>query len=217
MIYDLTYNLEEGMPTCGTIWHQNVEITPMGTIETVGRNTHRIITGSHSGTHVDAPYHFVPKGKTMETLDINLLWGKIHVVDLRHKKQGDIVTLEDMEGVSVSDRMLFAFGWYHHWKTDVFYKGYPYFSEEVIEYLLDKGMKFMAMDTPSPDRGDAINTMQCEDSSNHKTLLEHEVVIVEYLNNTDVLQSNKLYELVALPLKVVGSDGSPARVLIKEI
>ena len=64
-IHDLSFDIETGMPTCGTPWHQVVSITQMGKINDVGRNTHAILLGSHSGTHMDAPYHFIEDGITM--------------------------------------------------------------------------------------------------------------------------------------------------------
>ncbi len=216
-IYDLTFEIETGMPTCGTDWHQNVQIVPMGTIDEVGRNTQRIVLGSHSGTHMDAPYHFIQDGTTMESLDINYMWGTAKVVDFRNKGQGDVVTIDDVRNIDVEERLIFVFGWYHNWKTDKYYKDFPCFSTEAIEYLISKGMKFMAMDTPSPDDGSAINMKEGEDSPNHKILLREKIVMVEYLNNTDVLDSSKRYEIVALPMKVKGSDGSPARVLVREV
>ena len=76
-------------------------------------------------------------------------------------------------------------------------------------------MKLMAMDTPSPDNGNAISEL--DDSPNHKTLLAADVVIVEYLNNTDRIDFRKEYEIIALPLKVVGADGSPSRVVLREL
>jgi len=215
-IYDLTFDVETGMPTCGTPWHQTVEISRMGTIDTVGRNTSRIVLGSHSGTHIDAPKHFIDDGITMESLDIGCMWGKITVVDLRSKKQGDHVSLEDVKKIDVRERLLFVFGWYHNWKSDQYYKNFPYFDTDAIQYLLDNGMKVMAMDTPSPDDGSAIQVKGMSDSPNHLLLLGRGALIIEYLNNTDVLVGGKEYEIVALPLKLKGSDGSPARVLIKE-
>ena len=215
-IYDLTFNVETGMPTCGSPWHQTVEISPMGKIDTVGRNTQKIVLGSHSGTHMDAPYHFINDGITIESLDINLMWGKVKVVDFRTKGQGDVVTLNDVKKIEISERMLFAFGWYHNWKTSKYYDGFPYFETEAVEYLLNNGMKVMAMDTPSPDNGSAIKVKGESDSPNHLLLLKNQTFIIEYLNNTDVLVGGKEYEMVSLPLKLVGSDGSPARVLIKE-
>ncbi len=205
------------MPTCGTSWHQTVEISQMGSIESVGRNTSRIVLGSHSGTHMDAPFHFIDDGNTMDTLDLNLMWGKITVVDFRSKGRGDVVTLADVKGLEIKERMLFAFGWYHNWKTDKYYKGFPYFETAAVEYLLEKGLRVMALDTPSPDDGNAIMVKGESDSPNHVALLEKKAFVIEYLNNTDVLVGGKEYEMVSLPLKLKGCDGSPARVLIKEV
>lgn len=215
-IYDLTFDVETGMPSCGTSWHQTVAVSPLGTIDTVGRNTQKIILGSHSGTHMDAPYHFMKNGTTMESLDIDLMWGNIKVVDFRTKGRGDIVSLEDVKQIEVAERLLFAFGWYHHWKTEKYYDGFPYFAVDAVEYLIGQGMKVMALDTPSPDDANAIAITDKEDSPNHKILLENKVLLIEYLNNTDILIGGKEYEMVSLPLKVKGSDGSPARVLIRE-
>jgi arylformamidase len=215
-IYDLTFDVETGMPNCGTPWHQIVEVSQLGKLETVGRNTQRIVLGSHSGTHMDAPFHFINDGITMDKLDINLMWGKVTVVDMRHKAGGDKVTLSDVKKLEITERMLFAFGWYHNWKTEKYYKGFPYFETSAIDYLISQGLKFIAMDTPSPDDGNAIKIKGEGDSPNHISLLKNGVIIVEYLANTDVLVGGKEYEIVSLPLKIKGSDGSPARVLVKE-
>lgn len=216
-IYDLSLDIESGMPTCGTSWHQSVEIEQLGYIETVGRNTQRIVLGSHSGTHMDAPYHFIREGITMESLDVNLMWGKITAIDFRHKRRGDVVTVEDVKNIVVKERLLFTFGWYHMWKTDMYYKNFPYFQPSAVEYLLERGMKVMAMDTPSPDDGSSIMVKGECDSPCHLALLKQGAIVIEYLTNTDVLVDGKEYEFVSLPLKIKGSDGSPARVLIKEI
>lgn len=215
-LIDLSFEIESNMPTCGTAWHQSVEVCQMGEVQNVGRNTYRILLGSHSGTHMDAPYHFIENGKTMEKLDINMMCGEVQVVDFRRFKAGSVVPLEAVKEINISERMLFVFGWYHNWKSDSYYKCFPFFSEEAIDYLISKGMKFMAMDTPSPDDGSAIANTK-NDSPNHKSLLKNEVIIVEYLNNTDVLDEAKKYEIMALPLKVLGADGSPARVIVKEM
>ena len=215
-LYDLTFDVETGMPTCGTAWHQNVEISPLGTLKEVGRNTQRIVLGSHSGTHMDAPFHFLKDGITMESLDINLMWGKITVIDFRNKGRGDVVTLEEVKNIEIKERMLFAFGWYHNWKTDKYYDGFPFFETDAVQFLIDNGMKVMALDTPSPDDGSGIYVKGGIDSPNHLILLNNGVYIIEYLTNTDVLIGGKEYEIAALPLKVKGSDGCPGRVLIRE-
>ena len=137
-------------------------------------------------------------------------------MDLRSKGKGSVVTLDDVRAIEVKERMIFVFGWYHNWKTDRYYDGFPYFETDAVKYIIDNGMKVMAMDTPSPDNGSAILEKGECDSPNHKLLLENKVLIIEYLNNTDILSGGREYEFVSLPLKVKGSDGSPARVLIRE-
>lgn len=214
-IVDLSFDIETGMPTCGTPWHQTVEIATMGTLSTVGRNTHRLVLGSHSGTHMDAPYHFIEGGKRVNQLNIHDCVGPVQIVDLRHIGMGGSVSVEQLKKVEVSHRMLFVFGWYKFWKTAAYYHGFPYFETDAIQFLLDMGMRLMAMDTPSPDCGTAISS-RGDDSPNHKLLLSREVVIIEYLSNTDALLDGKKYELIALPLKVAMSDGSPARVIARE-
>ena len=213
-IIDLSLKIETDMPTCGTQWHQAVKVEPMGLITEVGRNTHSILVGSHSGTHMDAPYHFVQGGKKIDELNMVDTCGEVSLVDFRQLNKV-VVGQEDVKNIEITEKMLFAFGWYKNWKTDRFYKEFPYFSEQAIEYLIEHGMKFIAMDTPSPDAWEAIN--EINDSPNHKRMLEKQVIIVEYLTNTDAIDFKKKYEIYALPLKIKGCDGAPCRVVLKEI
>lgn len=213
-IIDLTLLMEDGMPTCGTSWHETVKITPMGTLEEVGRNTHSLTFGSHTGTHMDAPAHFMSGGKTIEHLDLDKICGEVQILDYSHKQQGTMITMEDLENIHVTPRMLFRFGWYKHWKTEQYYKEFPCFSKEAMIFLLEGGLEVLALDTPSPDGFQGIASRT--DSENHKILLEKNVVIIEYLTNTFQLDLDKKYDLIALPLKIQGSDGSPSRVIAIE-
>ena len=213
-IIDLSFVIENGMPTCGTPWHQNVSITHLGKLEEVGRNTHAVTFGSHTGTHMDAPFHFMPGGRTIEDTPLDVVCGEISVVDFSHIKAGQTVRLEDVKGLKITERMLFRFDWFKNWKTPAYYKDFPYFEEDAVDYLISRGIKLMAMDTPSPDDGSNINSK--EDSPNHKKLLKEDVVIVEYLNDTDKIDLSRKHTLVALPLKIKGSDGSPSRVILFE-
>lgn len=213
-IIDLSYVIENGMPTCGTPWHEKVKICQLGKIPEVGRNTHSILLGSHTGTHMDAPYHFIEDGRTIEHTPLNIICGEISIIDFSSFQDNTIVKLSDVLNLKITERMLFRFDWFKKWKTPDFYKSFPYFSEEAIDFLIQNGIKLMAMDTPSPDNGSNINSL--EDSPNHKRLLKNDVVIVEYLTNTDLIDCNKTYNIFALPLKVQGSDGSPCRVILIE-
>lgn len=202
------------MPTCGTPWHENVKIEHLGKLEEVGRNTHSITMGSHTGTHMDAPLHFIDGARSIESTPLDILCGDITVVDFTHIKQGGIVALDEVRKMNITERMLFRFDWWRNWKTPNYYKGFPYFEVEAVEYLIEKGVKMMAMDTPSPDDGSGINAM--DDSPNHKILLKNDVIVVEYLTNTDMIDLSKKHKIVALPLKIKGSDGSPSRVILFE-
>lgn len=213
-ILDLTFDMEVGMPTCGTPWHENVKIEHIGKLNVVGRNTHSITMGSHTGTHMDAPLHFIDGARSIESTPLDILCGDITVVDLTHIKQGGVVTLDEVKKMDITERMLFRFDWWKNWKTHNYYKGFPYFEVEAVEYLLEKGVKMMAMDTPSPDDGSGINAL--DDSPNHKLLLKNDVIVVEYLTNTDMIDLSKKHKIVALPLKIKGSDGSPSRVILFE-
>ena len=214
-IIDLSLTIDSECMTCGTPWHQKIQIEQLGRLETVGRNTSRFVLGSHTATHMDAPLHFINNGYGIESINLNHCVGLVNCVDFRHIKAGGIVTLDDVKKLSVSERMLFVFGWYKNWKTAIYYKDFPFFSTDAVRYLIDAGMKMMAMDTPSPDDGSAI--AELDDSPNHKMLLNADTVIVEYLCNTDKIDFMKQYEIIALPLKILNADGAPARVVLREV
>ncbi len=214
-IIDLSLTIDSECMTCGTPWHQKVIIEQMGKLGTVGRNTSRFVLGSHTATHMDAPLHFIDKGYGIEKINLDYCVGLVNCVDFRNITAGEIVTLDDVKKISVSERMLFVFGWCKNWKTSIYYKVFPYFTTDAVKYLISAGMKMMAMDTPSPDAGGAISEL--DDSPNHKMLLNADTVIVEYLCNTERIDFMKQYEIIALPLKILNADGSPARVILREV
>ena len=214
-IIDLSYTLDESCMTCGTPWHEKVRLKPLGTIETVGRNTHSITLGSHTGTHMDAPLHFLEGTEGIDCVNLEKLCGPCTVIDMAHKGQGDVVTLQDVEQLEITQRMLFRFCWFRHWKTDIFYNQFPFFSEGAAQYLVEQGLQVLALDTPSPDDGSAIGKM--DDSPVHKILLKNNVTIIEYWTHTDLLDTAKRYNLFALPLKLKDCDGAPSRIIMVEV
>lgn len=214
-IIDLSLTLDSECMTCGTPWHQKVEIRQMGRLDEVGRNTHSILLGSHSGTHMDAPLHFYNDTEGIDQADLEKICGKITVVDFTCMGAGSVVEYQDVKGLSVTERMLFRFDWWKNWKKPHYYKCFPFFSEEAVSCLIERGMRVMALDTPSPDDGSAISNK--DDSPNHKKLLENRVVLIEYLTHTDRLIPDKNYCFFALPLKIKDCDGAPSRVIAVEM
>ena len=213
-IIDLSLTIDNDCMTCGTEWHEKVRIEKKGQIKNVGRNTSRFILGSHSATHMDAPKHFFEDGHGIEATSLDICIGPVTCVDFRGVGKGGTVTRDMVCKMNITERMLFVFGWYEKWLTPDYYDGFPCFDIEAIEYLIHKGMKMMALDTPSPDSGRDISSKS--DSPNHKALLAKDIVIVEYLSNTNQIDFNKKYEIIALPLKIAQADGSPSRVIIRE-
>lgn len=212
---DLTLSIDNECMTCGTAWHTIPSIERLGRVEDVGRNTSVIRLGSHSATHLDAPLHFYNSTYGVDEIPLEKLCGKIQVVDFTHMTKGSCVRLQDLCGITVTPKMLFKFSWYKNWKKICYYQDYPYFDIEVLRYLVDNGLEMIALDTPSPDTSTAIGKM--DDSLGHKLLLSRQVVIVEYLNNTESLKNGEEYEIIALPLKIKGCDGSPCRVIARRL
>jgi len=215
-IIDLTHDIENGMIKFSADWHIDTKIEKLGTIDTVGRNTKKVLIGSHSGTHMDAPLHFINNGISIEQLSLNLLVGKVTIIDLSFMKKNEPITIELLKKYNYNDKVLFKFGWASKWNTKDFYCDYPYFTEESAEFLIEKGVKVVGLDTPSPDYSHTKLLSQ-EDSKIHKIFLKQGIILIEYLNLNNVVDYED-WTLIALPMKLKGSDGAPSRViLIKEI
>jgi kynurenine formamidase len=215
-IIDLTFPLEEGMTTFPVHWHPPVEITQLGRFGIEDRETRKITLGTHTGTHLDAPRHFVPGGKTVETLDLNVLVGPATLIDFSGLDPLHEISIADLRIHldTIPKRLVLRFDWPKYWGTLRYYENHPFLSDSAAEWLAEGGMKLLAMDTPMPDspkngRGTA------NDSPVHKILLRKEVILCEYLCNLDKI-SQKEFQLIALPLKINGADGSPMRCIAIE-
>jgi arylformamidase len=170
------------------------------------------VLGTHTGTHTDAPLHFISNGKGIDQLPLETLVGEATVANFtpaQANQEIDIPTLKEKLGGKVPDRLILRTDWSDHFGQMTYYNNYPYFSQGAARWLVDGGCRLIAMDTPSPDNP-AHSRASGNDSPNHKVLLGAEVVLVEYLTNLRSL-SRSVVELVVLPLKIKGGDGSPAR------
>ncbi len=213
-ILDLTRTYENGQIAGNPKRHPIVILERMGKIEKDGLNTSKIILGSHTGTHMDAPRHFIVDGETIDNLDLSRCVGDVVLIDFRRFEPGDVVKLEDVESLRLGERMLFAFGW-ERFADDVQKKNkWPYFSLEAAEYLADNGVRLIATDLPSPD---ACPTCSPTDFEVHRSLLRKDVTFVESLVNIEQIDFNKTYALIALPLKARGLDGAPCRVVLVKL
>lgn len=210
---DLSMNIEEGMQTFGAYWHPFVEITQIGRHGIENRETRKIVMGTHTGTHIDAPRHFIPGGSTVEDIPLDQLHGRATVLDFTNVADCTEISKEQLIEVVAgrpTKRIICQFDWDKQLNTLRYYSDHPYFSEEACQWLVDEGCVLMALDSPQPDN--PVNGRGCDkDAPNHKILLGAKVVIVEYLVNIRDLKNDQV-TLVVAPLKVTEGDGAPARV-----
>ena len=214
-IIDLTHTMEQGMPCFNADWHIPFSSNTLGTIESVGRNTKKLTLGSHTGTHMDAPRHFIPGGKSITDIPLSSLCGDVTIIDFRTLPDNTAVTAEMLRERDLHEKVICVFGWDKHWNTGDYYANYPYFSEEAAQYLVDSNVKLLGLDTPSPDN--SKTPLHAEnDSVIHKLFLKNGVILVEYLAASGITDYTRDYQIIALPMKIKDSDGAPARVILIE-
>jgi len=216
-VIDLTFPIHEGMTTYPVHWHPLVEITQMGRLGLEGRESRKILLGTHTGTHIDAPRHFIAGGATIDQLSLDIFVGDARLVDFSYAKPRQAMHVEDFErqlGDAKPERLVMRFDWSDHWGMADYYTDQPYITEDVAHWLVGRGLRLLAMDTAQADdprngRGAA------KDSPVHKILLGAGVIKLEYLTNLRAIQSRD-FQLIALPLKIKDGDGAPARCIAIE-
>jgi kynurenine formamidase len=211
-IIDLSLSIEEGMMTFPTHWHPVVEITILGRHGIEGRETRKVVLGTHIGTHADAPRHFIPSGGTIDDIPLDILIGPATVADFTGCRPLQVIDIADLRqklGDKAPQRLILRTGWSEYFGDMKFYNEYPFLSEDAAQWLVEKGVRLIAMDTPSPDNP-VHSRGATKDSPNHKVLLGAGVVLVEYLANLKALTASEV-ELIVMPLKLKGCDGAPAR------
>lgn len=174
-------------------------------------NVSQICCGVHTGTHVDAPNHFVEGGKRVHELDFDKLIGKCSVVELDETVVAvEAAHVENLESV---ERVLFKTRNSEFWGAPEkgFREDFTYIAPEAAKILVEKGVKLVGIDYLS------VEKFGSTDFQTHITLLKNEVVIIEGLDLREVSAGD--YELICLPLKYIGGagDGAPARTILREI
>ncbi|MBI4679322.1 MAG: cyclase family protein [Elusimicrobia bacterium] len=215
---DLSLPIHDGMPTFPSHWHPLVEVTQLGRHGIEDRETRRIVMGTHSGTHMDAPRHMVPGGRTIDTAPLDLMTGRAGLVDFMpaapRKEYGLVDFKAALKGRRVLPRMLIRYGWSKRWGRMSYFTDAPYPSVEACHWLGRQGVRLLGMDTANVDCH-AHGWKTPQDSRNHKALFQHGIFLVEYMNNLDRLRASE-FEFVVMPLNILRADGAPARCLAIE-
>lgn len=206
-IYDVTVAIREQMP----VWEGDPAVAVRGERSLVsgdGANVSSLCFGAHTGTHVDAPNHFIEGTRRVDELDLEKLVGPCRVVEIA----SDIVAVEpehlpDLDGI---ERLILKTRNSEFWSTpeDGFRNDFTYITPATARLLADADIKLIGIDYLS------IEAPGSEGHPVHITLLEKEIVILEGLDLREV--SGGEYHLACLPLKYVGGtgDGAPARTVL---
>jgi kynurenine formamidase len=213
-IIDLSYTIHEGMTTYPVHWHPVVEITQLGRHGIENRESRKLVLGTHTGTHMDAPLHFIRNGAPIDQIPLHLLVGPARLVDFSNAKPKQEIGVDDFKralGREKPERLVMRFDWSRFWGTMEYYAKQPFISEEAGQWLIDRGVRLLGMDTAQADSPDNGRNGP-KDSPIHKIMLGQGCWFVEYMTNLKELRTTA-FELYALPLNILGADGAPARCL----
>jgi arylformamidase len=169
-------------------------------------NVSSLHMSAHSGTHVDAPRHFFDNGDGVDALPLELLLGRARVIEVM---SGKAIGPEALKGIDTEDiRVLIKTRNSRLWGSPDFHQDYVGVTAEGATYLVKHGVKVLGVDYLS------VEEFRKPGAPAHHILLGGGTIVIEGLNLRDVEPGT--YELFCLPLRVVGADGAPARVVLRQ-
>lgn len=218
-IIDLTHDLQPNIP----FWDEGCgfRLQQIKDYDTAGCRVHRYDMLGGSGTHIDAPRHFVADGKDIAALSLESLFVTVRVIDVAKKADqdyrvtpNDIVEHEKNFGKIAENELAIIYtGWSKHWNNPEQYRNvdskgkmhFPEVSKECAELLVERKIAGIAIDTLSPDCSDLSFPV-------HHILLQRNIYIIENIANADKLPKQGAYA-VGLPLKILAGTESPLRIV----
>ncbi|QQE79304.1 cyclase family protein [Alicyclobacillus sp. SO9] len=210
-IVDLSLTLDDNTPIYPGDPKPHLSVAT--TIEHDGYNLHHVHIGSQSGSHVDAPYHFLQSGQTIDESDLSLFIGTGLVIPALGKGEQEAIRLQDVQPyvdqVEAGHIVLFHTGWSQYGGTDKYFL-HPYVHVEVIKALLEKGIRTFCIDCINLDitGGDSFPA--------HDAIAAVNGIISENLTNFESIDfANPLISL--FPIKLSGSDGAPVRAVAMQV
>jgi arylformamidase len=207
-IIDLTMSITDGMTAYPG--EPTAHFEPFTTIASDNVAMATVHLFSQIGTHIDAPAHFVADGHSVDQLNLQHCIGPAAIVRLGHLLPGSRITRETLAAhrsiLADNSRIILQTGWYEHAGSGQYFDNWPTFSYDAVEYLVDHQLAFLGLDTPSPGNDTSNITL-------HQALFRNEIALVECLVNTNLLPDR--FELICLPLPLVGLDGSPVRAIAR--
>jgi arylformamidase len=204
-IYDISMPLEPGVvswPGDAVFqWRWSWQMSAGASV-----NVGQVSLSVHTGTHADAPFHYSPTGKTMEAIDPAVYVGPACVLDVRGRDPLRIADLAALERTPAPRVLLHTGSWADRTR---FPDRLHAINPEVPSWLASRGVVLLGVDIPS------VDAIESKDMPIHHALGAGGIAILENLLLSSVPPG--VYELIALPLRLVGADGSPVRAVLREL
>jgi arylformamidase len=205
-LIDITVPLDSNLP----VYPGNTPFT-VEAIKRIARgdssNVSTLHMSAHAGTHVDAPRHFLDEGGGVDALPIELLCGRARVVEITSRRG---IGPDDLSESDLSEdiRLLIKTHNSRLWGSAEFRTDYIGMTEAGARYLVERGVKVLGVDYLS------VEEFKAPGAPAHHVLLGGGTIVIEGLNLRDVEPGT--YDLFCLPLRIVGADGAPARVVLRQ-
>ena len=209
-ILDLTLTISDKLPTFPGSPKPN--FIQWENLKDDGYNLELLFLSSHTGTHLDAPYHFLENGLKIHEINPKRLIREAILIRSRKKAnqsitKNDIQKFEKKYGkIPNNSTIVFWTGWQKTLHNDSYFNENPGLSEAAAKYLVSKKTNLVGIDSPS------IDFKGSQRFSVHRIFSKNNILIVENLSNLEKIQSSKFY-FVVLPLKLKGATGSPVRAI----
>ncbi|HEV2118997.1 MAG TPA: cyclase family protein [Candidatus Bathyarchaeia archaeon] len=207
---DLTHELHNGMPIFPG--DPSPSFASFATLEKDGVNLTKLTLGSHTGTHIDAPRHFIRNGAGVDQIPPSKLVGEAYVTDLSKKPIGSGITAQDLrkslEGKVAEDDIVAIYtACSERWDDESIRRNYTYLAGDAAEYLVSKKVRAVGIDFLS------VEKFHAEAPVAHKTLLGNGIFIIESLSRTIKQFVGKRILMICMPIKLQNGDGAPSRII----
>ena len=209
-VIDLTLTVSNKIPTFPGSPQPN--FIPWENIKEDGYNLELLFLSSHTGTHMDAPHHFLEKGTKIHEISLEKLVSEAVLIKSK-KKSGEPITKTDIQKfekkhgkIKSFSSVIFSTGWQRNLQKKYYFTESPGLAVSAAKYLASKKISLVGIDSPSIDVGTDPKF------SVHQIFAKKGMLIVENLANLDKIKS-PTFHLVVLPLKLKNATGSPVRAI----
>jgi arylformamidase len=172
-------------------------------------NSSQLTVGIHTGTHMDAPFHFFEDGAPIDRIDLTHCVGEAQLLRIDTPANGEIEHAQltsYREPLARCGKVVLSTGWAKEWGRPEYFTQHPVITSDAADFLIECGVHLVGVDFPSVDRAPFLT---------HVALLSHNVLILENLTNLSEIRAQS-FQLVAVPLKFTDRDGSPVRAIALE-